>query len=508
MSRALLVLISFLVVTADAHVGSPDMFYEGMMGPYPVRITIRMPEVVPGRAKISARVQTSEPVEVSFLPLYSWADAKNAPPPDAGQLIDGETNLYVGELWLMEFGAYSVEVRIKGASGDGLARIPVTSRAIRQLPMPSLLGKVLLFLAATLVVGGIGIAAAAGREAALLPGAVPGKSERRKGGWAAASATVVIVLAVAGGNYWWKKDEEGFRNHLREGAWPDLAAEVRVEGGERILRLELGKKLFQAKYQPALIPDHGKLMHVFLVREGSHDAFAHLHPIRKERYIFEVVVPPLPEGRYLIFCDLTFEGGESSTATTSILLPLVRVAGEPATSVLERDPDDSWAIQAGEIVPAAASVAPVYHLPSGEQVVWKSQKPLRVKQDASLRFAVMDSTGEAIAAEPYMGMLCHAAVLRRDGTVFAHLHPAGNFSMAAQSFFEAKLARETGGGGQGVVPVRSARDHSMHHGQSGGAESSVYLPYEFPAPGEYRIWVQFKTGERILTAAFDAQVDS
>jgi hypothetical protein len=506
MNRALLVLISFLVLTADAHVGSPDMFYEGMVGPYPARITIRMPEVVPGRANISARVQTNESVEVSFLPLYSWAEAKNAPPPDAGQLIDGETNLYVGELWLMEFGAYSVEVRIKGASGDGLVRIPVTSRAIRQLPMPSLLGKVLLFLAATLVVGGIGIAAAAGREAALLPGAVPGKSERRKGGWAAASATVVFVLALAGGNFWWKKDEEGFRNHLREGAWPDLAADVRVKGGERILRLEVGKKLFSAKYQPALIPDHGKLMHAFLVREGSHDAFAHLHPVRKERYAFEVVVPPLPEGRYAVFCDLTYEGGESSTAAASVLLPSAPAADEPAGSAIERDADDSWANQSGDSTPAVASVAAVYRLPSGEQVVWKSQKPLRVKEDASLRFAVTDSAGVPVALEPYMGMLCHAAVLRRDGTIFAHLHPVGNFSMAAQSFFESKLAREASSGMREVIPVRGNQDHSMHHGPVGGADSSVYLPYEFPAPGEYRIWVQFKTGDRVLTAAFDANV--
>src|SRR4030095_5700470 len=317
MNRALIVLISFLVLTAKAHVGSPDMYYDGMVGPYSARITIRMPEVVPGRAKISVRVQTSEPVKVSFLPLYSWADAKNAPPPDIGQLISGETNLYAGELWLMGFGAYSVEVRIKGAKGDGVARIPVTSQAIRQLPMPSLLGKLLLFLAATLVAGGIGIAAAAGREAALLPGAVPGMSERRKGVLAAAIVAIVFVLALAGGNLWWKKDEEEFRNHLREGAWPDLAADVRWKGGERILRLEVGKKLFSAKYQPALIPDHGKLMHVFLVREGSHNAFAHLHPVRKERYTFEVVVPPLPEGRYAVFCDLTYEGGESATAATS-----------------------------------------------------------------------------------------------------------------------------------------------------------------------------------------------
>src|SRR6185295_13556926 len=110
--------------------------------------------------------------------------------------------------------------------------------------------------------------------------------------------------------------------------WPDLTTDVRAVGGERILRLEVGKKFFQSNNKSSLIPDHGKLMHLFLIREGSRDAFAHLHPIRKSGYTFEVAVPPLPEGRYSIFCDVTFDGGVSSTATNSILLPAAPVATE------------------------------------------------------------------------------------------------------------------------------------------------------------------------------------
>jgi len=170
-----------LARSTQAHVGSPDVFYDGMVGPYPARITIRMPNVVPGRAEISVRVQTSQPVEISFLPLYSLIAISNAPPPDIGRLVAGETNLYAGELWLMSFGAYSVEVRIKGKEGAGSTQIPVTSVAIRQLPLPFLLGKVLLLLAAILVIGGIGIAAAAGREAALPSGPLSLSPADRKG---------------------------------------------------------------------------------------------------------------------------------------------------------------------------------------------------------------------------------------------------------------------------------------------------------------------------------------
>ena len=313
MIRALIFLASFFALTAQAHIGSPDVFYDGMAGPYPVCVTIRMPSVIPGRAEISVRVQTNEPVTVSFLPVYSWTPVTNAPPPDIGRLVQGETNLYAGELWLMSSGAYSVEVHVNGYDKDGMAQIPVTSVAIHQLPLPSLLGKVLLLLCTVLVVGGIGIAAAAGREAALPVGATSGKPERRKGFFAAATATVLFLLALTGGRYWWSAEENAFRRHLHEGAWPDLAADVRTDGADRILRLEIGEQFFKHNQKVSLIPDHGKLMHLFVVREGSRDAFAHLHPIRTKGYTFEVAMPPLPEGRYDIFCDLTFEGGTSST---------------------------------------------------------------------------------------------------------------------------------------------------------------------------------------------------
>jgi hypothetical protein len=517
---------AFLVSSARAHVGSPDVFYDGKVGPYPARITIRMPNVVPGRAEISVRVQSSELVEVSFLPLYSLIAITNAPPPDIGRLVTGETNLYAGELWLMSFGAYSVEVRIKGKEGEGSTQIPVTSVAIRQLPLPFLLGKGLLVLAAILVIGGIGIAAAAGREAALLPGsqtlfqrgggrpavtaysaAVPTKRDRRNGYLAAATATILFIGALTGGKYWWKVEEKSFRRHLLAGAWPDLTTNLRLSGNQRILRLEVGKTFFEQNNRFSLIPDHGKMMHLFLVRENSRDAFAHLHPIRKEDYTFEVAVPPLPAGRYAIFCDLTFEGGVSSTATNSFVLPPLPDASEAPSHAIEADSDDSWASFAADAIPAPTTAAPVYRLLDGTKVTWKSQKPLRVKQDASLKFEVTDSLGKPVALEPYMGMLCHAAVLRTDGSIFAHLHPAGNFSMAAQSFFETKLANEIKS--ETLAPSSNgAQDHTMHRPHSASEVSSVSLPYEFPEPGNYRIWIQFKTNGRILTAVFDSTVGS
>jgi hypothetical protein len=502
----LALILLFFALAAEAHVGSPDVFYDGMAGPYSTRVTIRMPNVVPGRAEISVRVQTGDAVEVSFLPVYSWTPITNTPPADVGRLVVGETNLYSGELWLMSFGAYSVEVHVKGPQGNGVVQIPVNSVAIQQLPLPSALGKILMVLAAILVVGGIGIAAAAGSEATLPAGAMVGTWQRWKGVLAALATAGVFAFALVGGKSWWKSEENEFRRQLRQGPWPDLAVTMRQDGNERILRLNVGKEFFRHNKEAPLIPDHGKLMHLFLVREGSRDAFAHLHPIHKEDYKFEVALPPLPEGRYDIFCDLTFEGGMSSTATNSVLLPAVPTALDTTNQTVQRDPDDSWAAIAVESVPAVESSNPVFRLPDGGKVEWKRQGPLRTKKDASLRFSVTDATGNPVELEPYMGMLCHAAVLRSDGSVFAHLHPSGNFSMAAQMFFADKTTNSNSAMGMGDMPNMPGMHH-MHHMQSGSAMSEVYLPYEFPAPGDYRIWAQFKTGGRVVTAVFDARVE-
>jgi hypothetical protein len=53
----------------------------------------------------------------------------------------------------------------------------------------------------------------------------------------------------------------------------------------------------------------------------------------------------------------------------------------------------------------------------------------------------------------------------------------------------------------------AAMDHArMHHGAPGSTNSTITLPYEFPSPGEYQIWVQIKTGGEVLTGTFIANV--
>ncbi len=497
----------------QAHVGSPDVFYDGPVGVYTARITIRMPSVVPGRAEISVRVLGDQPDQVSFLPLFSRTSITNAPPADLGRLIAGETNLYFGELWLMSIGAYTIDVKMRGSLGIGSIQIPVSSVPLSQLPLPPFLGYILVALGALLCGGGVAIVSAAARESVLGSTAVIGQKERRRGWVAGLITAFIMVVFLIGGRRWWNADEAKFRSQLRGGAWPDMQAVVRVDGAQRILRLTLGQEIFLGNATLPLIPDHGKLLHLFLIREGTQDTFAHLHPVRKGGKVFEVALPTLPQGRYKVLCDLTVEGSVlSSTATNSVDVPAL--SNQPVQgTVLKPDPDDSWANYTGIPVPDGSANNTTFRLPDGITVEWSKHAPLQVSKDAGLNFVIRNASGKPVELVPYMGMLCHAAILRADGSVFSHLHPSGNYSMAAQSFFDAKLDKET----QHQTPVisglvdHSKMDHSkMNHGgdttKPAIGVSSISLPYEFPIAGDYRIWVQFKIGTQVHTAIFDTKV--
>jgi hypothetical protein len=498
---------------ARAHVGSPDVFFDGKVGPYPAQIVIRMPPVVPGRAQIEVRAQTQDALTVSSLPLYSQTAVKNAPPAEPAQPVTGEPGLYRGELWLMSMGAYTIEVRVAGASGEGTARIPVNSVATHQLPLPPYLRTILLTLGGLLTFGGLAIVYAAAGESVLASGATMQRADRKKGLLASAIAAIVLALGLAGGWHWWQVEEQHFRRNLRAGAWPDLNATVETSGSQRILHLIIGEKTFNPNYALPLIPDHGKLVHLFLIREPGHDVFAHVHPIRRAGKNFDLLLPPLPEGDYRIFSDLTFgDTGLSFTASTAVHVPAAPTesAAEPRTTSLTRDPDDSWFIAPwGALTPSPdfndSNSDVVCTLPGGAQAIWKAKPQLQARHDAHLEFVFRDASGQPLPLEPYMGMMSHAAILRNDGAVFAHLHPTGNFSMAAQSYFATKIAREASKDGKAAPPEI---DHSkMHHGSPNDPPPvSITIPYEFPSPGDYHIWAQVKTGGQVLTAHFEATV--
>ena len=94
-----------------------------------------------------------------------------------------------------------------------------------------------------------------------------------------------------------------------------------------------------------------------------------------------------------------------------------------------------------------------------------------------------------------MGMLGHAAFVKRDGSVFAHVHPSGSVPMATLGLVSGAATEHAGAG------------HAGHQAAGGGLPAEVGFPYGFPGPGDYRIFVQLKRGGRIETGVFDAHVE-
>jgi hypothetical protein len=505
MKRRLFLFASWMALAgvARAHVGNPAVVFEGQAGPYPIRAVIRVPGVVPGLAQVSVRVLSGEAAQVTVLPVHWRTGLKGAPAPDQAKPVPGATNLFSAELWLMTSGSYSVHIHVKGPIGAGTAIVPVNSVATRRLPMPSWYGAVLSGLGLLLFGLMASVVGAAIRESVLEPGRRPSRLRIWGSRGAVVIAALVLGTLVWTGKRWWDSVDRDYRNH-RMFRPIEVRDSTRLESGRRVLRLELAVPESRGQALPPLVPDHGKLMHLFLIREPALDAFAHIHPVRLTDRHFEVVLPPLPAGSYRLYGDITHETGFSQTLTS-----LVEIASAPesnptvlqAAPAFKTDPDDSWT-QAAAVGPALSGPFPTQvSLPGGLTVRLETAQPLPVNQDLTLRFLVRDAEGRPATLHPYMGMFSHAAVRRRDGSVFNHIHPVGTISLAAQQVMQLRAQ----GKDPGIVTAEALEPFCQLPPES-QSRRPLDFPMIFPQPGLYRMWVQIKPAEEVLTATFDLEV--
>ncbi|HEV3049313.1 MAG TPA: hypothetical protein VGX50_03350, partial [Longimicrobium sp.] len=336
-------------------------------------------------------------------------------------------------------------------------------------------------------IGALTIVGTAVRESVLPPGEVPDARRRRVSWIARAVAVPVLVVAVLGGGRWWNAEDRAYQENLYEA--PETKATVASDGGARVLTLAITDTTWH--YHTPLMPDHGKLMHMFLVREPALDAFAHVHPVRTDSQSFRLAVPAdLPAGTYRVYADVVHESGFPRTFVEKVTIPAA-----PQATAAGVDADDSWRVGG---VGAANSA----RLEDGSTMTWERDAQLAAGRETTLRFRVTDSAGAPAALQPYMGMLSHAAITRDDGSVFVHLHPAGTVSTTAQQVFaQRERGDTTRANGQLVIREPS---HAMH--AAGAQPGVVSFPYEFPKAGRYRVWVQVKRDGRVLTGAFDADV--
>ena len=500
--------VAMVMIVASAHVGSPNVFFTGKAGEYNVDVVVRPPQVVPGLAEITVRIPTAQASgvrQVVVRPVFWQTGTRGSPAGDVAARLEAAEPTWAGNLWLMAGGAYSVYVTVDGALGKGTATVPVGAVAMARLPLGRPLTIVLIVLGLVLIVGMATIVRAAASDGLIPPGQQIASPVARRGRLAAAIALPVLLLALFGGWKWWDATARAYERTLYaplavDGAVATLDMDT---GTTRAIRLTITDSAYRAGRVTRIIPDHGKLMHMFLVREPAMDVFAHLHPGMPDENTFVSGIPnQLPGGRYRVYGDIVHESGFERTLIASVQVP---DAPSHASMKVSSGSDDAWSIggERGAFVPPRSSV----RLSDGSLLTWSSDGNLLVAgRETRLRFDVTDTAGTLLPLESYLGMAAHAVVTRDDGSVFIHLHPMGTVSSAAITAFELRERGDTTPKGRLVLGDTTAQRSVGMQGMSMPPTSSFTFPYAFPKPGHYRMWVQVKRNGRILTGTFDADV--
>jgi hypothetical protein len=477
-----------LTTVATAHIGSPNVLFDGAAGPYPVRVIVRPPNVVPGLAEVIVRTTAVDVQRIVIQPVFWRTGIAGAPRGDEMARVAGQSSTFTGQLWLMVRGSYSVYLTVHGARGDGQVIVPVNSFATGRLGLSPGLTAVLAVLGLGLLAGLVTIVRAAVGESLVPPGGALEPAKRRRANAVAIVAVPVLAIIVFGGAKWWGAVDADYRRSIFRAP----AVDVSVGSTGRTLRLTVhDTNGFRAIFSP-VAPEHGKMMHLFLIRWPTMDAFAHLHPSEVDSLVFTTTVPDLPAGDYRLFGDIMLENGTSLTVSNIVTL------GDAAHST-PSDSDDAWTPNATALPARANAVVP---MGNGYRLAWAGgDGALPANTPLDLRFVITDSAGNPARLEPYLGMAAHAVVLRDDESVFIHLHPMGTVATTAQQIYKARDRGDTTA--RGRLKADALADSSTMPMSFAGA---LAFPYEFPKAGRYRIWVQAKPGRDILTGAFDLEV--
>ncbi len=502
-----LLMLAAVWLTGSAHVGSTMVVQDGMAGPYGLRVLVRPPAVIPGLVDVVIRTTTpgAMPTSVTLQPALWRYGTKGAPAPEPTIPVAGEPGTFQTQIWIMSSGSYAIHVAANGPAGAGTFIVPYTSAATATLGMPDWLGWVLAALGAFLVFGLVSVIGAASREATLPVGTRPDAPRFRRARFASAIAFVILVVTVTGGWKWWTAVEEEYRGALLR---PVRAEGTVSAGAQRTLTLSVtdsawrfakpGERLRGGLSTP-LMPDHGKLMHLFLVEAGGTGAVAHLHPVRQDERTFTTPLTAVPAGTYWLFADVVHESG----ATRTIVDTVTVAAGESAPNV---DGDDAWSLQPPTVNDAAATLS------DKATFAITLDKTPAVGSDVVITARLTNADGSPMPLAPWLGMAGHAMLLRTDGGVFMHLHPMGTGSMAAQ---ERLVRREAGDtvmhGDAQPMAAMPADMHAMHGGApvaaTVAATGVVSFPVAIPSAGRYRIFVQVRRMSGVIeTAALDVVV--
>jgi hypothetical protein len=464
-----------MVRPAMAHVGTSGVFVQGAAGPYAVYVTVTPPTVVPGEALVSVVCDAADVRSVAVQANVLGGSATQYMP-EGVALTPGPagSHEFHGTAWIMTQGSWQVKVTLAGARGVGALAVPLDASPTRVMRMSRPFGALLIVLGAVLIAGMAAIMGALVRQAGVEPGVDAVPTSGWKAGLGAVAACGVLLLF---GNHLWRQEIARYSTNI----YRPLNMQATVVGG--VLNLHLAsptaaQEAFSLRRLDDLRLDHNHLMHLYAVRWPAMDEVFHLHPEQVAAGEFALALPTMPAGEYRLFADVVHADGFPETAVATAHL------GGDAGKALTGD-------DAGGALPAFGDANAYLALADGFRYRFAVVDPqgrvtgLRVNVPVLLKFTLLDGAGKPPRdMTAYMGMAGHLAVVREDGSVFAHIHPNGSAAMAAYLL---------------------ANDAAMPGMGADGGNVAAF-PFGFPSAGRYRLVVQMKHGERVETGAVDVEV--
>ncbi len=220
----------------------------------------------------------------------------------------------------------------------------------------------------------------------------------------------------------------------------DVTLQPRAGGGASGLALTV-RDPDTAEPVKSFVDVHERPLHLFVVSRDL-SQFAHVHPEMRPDGSFELRFD-LAAGEYMLIADFLPTAGTAQLVQRAVVTP---------------------GYSGPIFAPAPAMTnSPAEQVTAGMRIRLEAE-PLRPRRESLLRFVIsdVDSRLPVTDLEPYLGAAGHMLIVSNDLTTAVHGHPEG--------------VRSSG-------PV-------------------VTFGPIFPAPGVYKLWVQFQRRGQVVTASF------
>jgi hypothetical protein len=201
---------------------------------------------------------------------------------------------------------------------------------------------------------------------------------------------------------------------------------------------------------------HEHPMHLTIVSSDL-KFFDHVHPVPNRDGSLAIDYHFPGPGQYLLFSEYFPTGERDQVFRFSLAV------GEPARAI---DPPD--------LPISPATVKPIARHPDLTAELICQPRTLTAGTHSMLIFKLCDHGQPVTDLQPYMGAMGHCAIISQDTGFFLHCHP------------------------EQVYPIILA--------SRGGPVIAFHT--QFPKPGRYKVWGQFKRGGQVIVADFAIEVGS